>query len=206
MLLSVKHSSTGLIVRVKLLNSSVTTGAGLANLSSSSSGLVVSTIADTEAAATVYTQAASNIESITTLGTYAAPTASKCRFREVDATNHKGVYELQFANARFSVAGAKYLLVSIYGATNLAECDFVIQLDDLNEIADAVLARDLGSGANAGSSQERTVRSALRFLRNKWAISAGVLTVYAENDTTSMWTSNLTTNAAADPVTTSDPA
>jgi hypothetical protein len=75
----------------------------------------------------------------------------------------------------------------------------------LNDYADAYLARDLGSGSNAGVSEERTVRSALRFLRNKWTIIAGVLTVYKENDSTASHTSALTTNAAAEAVTTSDP-
>jgi len=75
----------------------------------------------------------------------------------------------------------------------------------LNDYADAILARDLGSGSNAGSSEERTVRSALRFLRNKWAIVAGVLTVYRENDTTASHTSVLTTSASAEAVTSSDP-
>lgn len=129
MLLSVKHSATSVILRVKLLDSSVTTGAGLTGLTSASSGLIISTIVDNAATATAYTQAGSTIEDITTLGTYAAPTASKCRFKEVDSTNHKGIYEIHFADARFSVASARFLLVSLSGATNLAQCDFLIQLN-----------------------------------------------------------------------------
>jgi hypothetical protein len=124
---------------VKILNSSVATGAGLTGLSSTSSGLIISTIADNEATATSYTVAASNVETITTLGTYAAPTAGKCRFREVDSTNHKGVYEIQLADARFGVSNAKSLLVSVLGATNAAETDVVIPLRDLDPF-DAVRA------------------------------------------------------------------
>ena len=123
-----KHSSTSNIHRVKLLDSSSTTGAGLTGLTSASSGLIISTIADNEATATVYTQAAGNIEGITTLGTYAAPTASKCRFKEVDATNHPGVYEIQLLDARYSVSSAKRLVISITGATNLVETDLEIEL------------------------------------------------------------------------------
>jgi hypothetical protein len=118
--------ATSNILRVKLLDSSVTTGAGLTGLTSASSGLRISTISDQEATATAYTVAGSTIETITTLGTYAAPTATKCRFKEVDATNHPGVYEIHLADARFSVSGTTQLLVSISGATNLAQCDFVI--------------------------------------------------------------------------------
>jgi hypothetical protein len=52
----------------------------------------------------------------------------------------------------------------------------------------------------------RSVLNALRFLRNRWNISAGSLTVYAENDTTTAWTSELTNTAGANPITQSDPS
>jgi len=203
MLLSVKHSAEGVILRVKLLDSTVTTGAGKTGLTEASSGLTISAIADSEAATVTYAQGSSNIESITTLGTYAAPTTNKCRFKAVDGTNHPGVYEIQLANARFSVSSARSLLVSVKGVTGLAECDFVVQLDNLNEQVDALLTRNLASVTGEAA---RSVLNALRFLRNKWGISGGTLTVYKEDDTTSAWTSSLTTNAAADPVVTSDPA
>lgn len=74
------------------------------------------------------------------------------------------------------------------------------------ENADALLARDLGSGSNAGSLNERTVRSALRHIRNKWSFSGTTLTVTKEDDSTTAWTSTVSTNAAADPITGSDPA
>jgi len=121
-----KHSSTSNIVRFVLKHS--TTGQGLTGLSNASSGLIISTICDNEATATTYTVAGSTVETITTLGTFAAPTATKCRFKEVDATNHKGLYEFQFADARFSVASAKRLVVSVTGATNLLDSDYEIQL------------------------------------------------------------------------------
>lgn len=111
---------------------------GVTGLSSSSSGLIISTVTDNEATATVYTQAASNIETITTLGTYAAPTSGKCRFREVDATNHPGLYEFQFADARFAVANSSRLAISVSGATGLAatgvhyEVDLLAQADVIN--------------------------------------------------------------------------
>ena len=139
MLIGYKRGQGSIVLRVKILNSSVATGAGLTGLSSASSGLIISTIADSEATATAYTVAASNVETVTTLGTFAAPTAGKCRFREVDATNHKGVYEIQLADARYNVSNAKSLLVSVLGATNAAETDVVIPLRDLDPF-DAVRA------------------------------------------------------------------
>lgn len=132
MLISYSNGQTSVVLRVKIRNSSVSTGAGLTGLAYNSSGLIISTIADNEASATTYTVAGSTIETITTLGTFAAPTATKCRFKEVDSTNHKGVYEIQIADARFAVSGAKSLLISILGATNAAECDVVIPLTTVN--------------------------------------------------------------------------
>jgi hypothetical protein len=114
------------VLRFKLRRSD--TGQGLTGLSSASVGLIISTICDVEAAATTYTVAGSTIETIATLGTYAAPTATKCRFAEVDATNHPGLYEFQFADARFSVANARMLSISAIGAANLLEREYEIEL------------------------------------------------------------------------------
>ena len=132
MLLDYHLGQTSVVFRVKVRNSSVQTGAGLTGLTNASSGLVIAAIADNEATTTAYTAAGSTIDTITTLGTYAAPTAGHCRFKEVDATNHPGVYEVQLENSRFAVASAKSLLVSLSGATNMAQCDVVIPLRTVN--------------------------------------------------------------------------
>ena len=115
----IKRGATSNLLRVFLQDNTVTTGAGKTGLTSASAGLIISTIADVEATATTYTAAATNVETITTLGTYAAPTAGKCRFREVDATNHPGLYEIQIADARYNVANSTQLIVSIQ-ATGIA--------------------------------------------------------------------------------------
>ena len=80
-----------------------------------------------------------------------------------------------------------------------------IKADAATKIADSLLARDIGSGTGAGTSEERTVRSALRALRNKTSIATGVLTVTKENDSTASWTAAVTTDEAADPITVVDP-
>ena len=77
---------------------------------------------------------------------------------------------------------------------------------DTSNVADSILARDIGSGTGAGTSEERTVRAALRFLRNKRSIATGTLTVTKEDDATAAWTAAVTTSAAAEPVTAIDPA
>lgn len=71
--------------------------------------------------------------------------------------------------------------------------------------ADALLNRDMSTGTDSGSTTVRTVRQALRFLRNKWSISGGTLTVLKEDDSTSSWTASVSTTAG-DPVSSIDPA
>lgn len=128
MIAVIKNGQTSVVLRFKLLDSSSTSGAGLTGLTNASSGLRISTIADNEPTATSYTAAGSTIETITTLGTYAAPTATKCRFKEVDSTNHPGLYEVHFADARFAASNAKSLVISISGATNLVQADALVSL------------------------------------------------------------------------------
>src|ERR1700742_2107051 len=106
------NGQTSVILRVNILDATSSIGNGLIGLTGASTGLIISTIADNEAVATNYTAAASTIDGITTLGTYAAPTSTHCRFAQVDATNQPGLYEIQLANARYAVAGAKSLIVS----------------------------------------------------------------------------------------------
>jgi hypothetical protein len=64
----------------------------------------------------------------------------------------------------------------------------------------------MSTGTDSGSATVRTMRQALRFLRNKWSISGSTLTVTKEDDAAASWTTELTTSAAAEPVTGSDPA
>ena len=69
-----------------------------------------------------------------------------------------------------------------------------------------LLSQDIGNGTGAGVLNERTVRSALRFIRNKWSVVGDTLTVTKENDTDTAWTATVSSDANADPVTGSDPA
>ena len=98
-------------------------------------------------------------------------------------------------------------------ATALAAADDAVlsaigalSIPTATENADALLARDIGSGSGAGTLNERTVRAALRFIRNKWSISGTTLTVTKEDDTTTAWSATVSTSAGADPVVGNDPA
>lgn len=73
----------------------------------------------------------------------------------------------------------------------------------IEEIADGILKRKLDSSGNETSttSSDRTVRNALRILRNKVDASTGAtVDVYNESDTTVIWSANITTSASADPI------
>jgi hypothetical protein len=126
----------------------------------------------------------------------------------IDTSNDTG-------DAAFWAAGAVYTLVlsadetvdSVAVAKVIGQ--FGLSLAGVDAVptaienADALLNRDMSTGTDSGSTTVRTVRQALRFLRNKWSISAGVLTVTKEDDATASWTSAVTGDAS---VTASDPA
>lgn len=75
-----------------------------------------------------------------------------------------------------------------------------------NAMADALLDRNMATGTDSGSPTVRTVRQALRALRNKFSFSGSTRTVFKEDDTTASWTSVVTTDAAAVPIVSDDPA
>lgn len=115
-----KRGQTSSMLRVFIKNSS--TGAPLTTLTSASVNLQISVIRELSAAPTIYTGA--NIETIATIGTFAAPTTSaKCRFKAVDTTNMPGVYELQFhddAGHFGSGDASKNLQIHIFEITTTA--------------------------------------------------------------------------------------
>lgn len=99
-------------------------------------------------------------------------------------------------------------VITAAGIANGAIDADALATDAVTEIADGLLARDIGSGSNAGTLDERTVRSALRALRNKSAIVGSTLTVCKEDDDTDTpaWTAAVSSSASADPVVGIDPA
>jgi hypothetical protein len=93
---------------------------------------------------------------------------------------------------------ATAIAANAIGASELAA-------DAATEIADALLDRNMATGTDSGSTTVRTVRQALRALRNKSGIAGGTLTVTKEDDSTTSWTAAVTT-AAGDPISEIDPA
>lgn len=76
-----------------------------------------------------------------------------------------------------------------------------------NKIADHIIRRSLSTALASSDGDTKAFRSlagAISKLVNKIAISGSTLTIYEDDDTTSLGTQNLTTDAAADPITGAD--
>jgi hypothetical protein len=101
-----------------------------------------------------------------------------------------------------AVTGSNHIAADVHNMQPDVVTASAVAADATAEIADRVLGRTIAGGADGG----RTVTDALRILRNKFTASGTTLTVYAENDTTVAWTSVLSTDAGATPITGSDPA
>ncbi len=87
-------------------------------------------------------------------------------------------------------------------ATGAIDAD-ALATNAVEEIADGILKRNLDSSGNEASttSSGRTVRNALRILRNKVDASTGTqVDVYNEADTTVIWSQAITTSVSADPI------
>jgi len=201
MKLALTNGVTSVVLRIKIPDTDADDpNAGLTGLTSGSSGLIVSTLADNEATPTAYTAAAGNIETIAALGTFAAPTAGKCRFKEVSATNHPGLYEVQIANARWAVSGATSIIITVSGAANAGQVDVEIQLDLQTSSADVLLCRDMSEcEASAAAVSLCTVVLAIANKSNT-IDNPGYLTVYRTNGTTEHCQIPITTDANADPI------
>jgi hypothetical protein len=83
-----------------------------------------------------------------------------------------------------------------------------LSADAGTELADALLNRNMATGTDSGSDTVRTVRQALRILRNMVDLQTtpGTMDVKKEDDSTSSWTAVLTTDAAAEPIVKTNPA
>jgi len=118
MLLQRLNGSQNHRIPIWLADGTSTGGGGKTGLSGASPGLIIAARAEGQATPTVYTAAAGTIDPIATIGTYVAPTAGKCRFGQVDATNEPGSYELQLANSLFSIGGASWLKITVQSAAS----------------------------------------------------------------------------------------
>ena len=94
---------------------------------------------------------------------------------------------------------------SVTGAVGSVTAGCTLTTGERTSVADALLTRDMSAVSPAPALNARVPLNALRFLRNAWTVAASTLTVYKEDDATAAWTSSITTNTAAQPITGSDP-
>jgi hypothetical protein len=95
---------------------------------------------------------------------------------------------------------------SVTVGTNNDKTGYSLTSGERTDISDALLDRDMSIGSDSGSPTVRTVRQALRALRNRFNIAATTRTVYKEDDVTASWTSTIQTDASAEPIVGDDPA
>lgn len=187
------------IIRAKIIDT--TDGQGLTGLTSTTPNLRIAAIADNASATTAYTVAGSTIEGITTLGTYAAPTATKVRFKELDATNHPGIYEFQFSDATFSAANSKSVLISASGVAGMQEMDCHIPLVySQSTVASNLLNTTVSELSSIPSAASPTVGQMLRWLFQygigyyKSTATSSTKTLYKDDGTTTLGTCAISDN------------
>jgi len=137
--------------------------------------------------------AAENADAIWDEATAGHTTAGTYGGRVIRATN---------SNVEVQVTGSNHVAADVHKfQENVIDSEALA--DSAGEdIADRILGRNIAGGSSSG----RIVKDALRFLRNRFVVSAGTLTVYAEDDTTTAWTATVTGDAAATPIVESNPA
>lgn len=113
--LSIKAGSTSKLVRAFILDSSSSTGAGLTGLVFNTSFLTAYYIKEGDASATSMTLITMTVGTWASLG-----------FKEVDATNMPGLYEIGLPNA--AIASGKSVVVMLKGATNMTPTLLEIEL------------------------------------------------------------------------------
>lgn len=124
MKLTIKKGTTSKIVHIFVSDSSSLTGAGLTGLAHNTASLSAYYVREGNPTATSIT-----LVDITTLGTYISS-----GFKEFDATNMPGLYEMHIPDAALA-SGSESVIVYLKGATNMAPLPFEIQLDS-NTIED----------------------------------------------------------------------
>ena len=135
MKLTVKKAKTSKLIEVFISDSSSTTGAGLTGLAFSSAGLTWYYYRSGAASATAVTPATM------TVGTWATS-----GFKEIDATNMPGFYQLGVPDAAIAT-GASQVTMLLKGATNMAPLPLEIQLVNQDPDDDIILKATTHTGA-----------------------------------------------------------
>jgi hypothetical protein len=169
------YGATSVILRILIAHS--ITGQPLPALTFASSGMIVTLQAGNEAAPTLYTVAAGNVEDITTLGTYAAPTTSKIRFSKIDDTNKPGNYEIHIADARVPANTARYLDLTWIGAANmLGDKQRIFMVNQDASARPNVNLQALVGNTDSPTILDRSVRTVTRFTVGSGSTTTNIVT------------------------------
>lgn len=190
MKLTVKKGTTSKILRIFVQDISKSDGSGLTGLVYNTASLTAYYIREGAASTTAITLVTA------TVGTYASS-----GFKEVDATNMPGVYELHVPNAVLA-AGADSVVIFLKCAANMAPLPLEIQLDNstAKDVYDRVgsptgasIATDIAYNAsllepiniNTNNMLERLTAARAGYLDN---LSAGAVALAATALTNTTWT------------------
>lgn len=120
---------------------------------------------------------------------------SNARFTTYDTFSGYPVLS-QSAQHQISITGSHHAAADVHAFQPSVIDSAATDSTFIEEIADGVLSRNLDSSGNgADSTNERTVRSALRAMRNKVDVSSGTIVVYKEDDATQAWAGTLSNTA-----------
>jgi hypothetical protein len=181
--LSILAGSTSQSVTLFIQDSSSTTGAGLSGLVFNTSGLIA-----------YYTFTGANATATAiTLATLAAVNSafSSGGFKEIDATNMKGVYRLDLPNTALATSKGRSVAVMLSGAANMAPCILEIELtgwDNQDGVHAGLTA--LPNAAAAASGGLPTIGATIP---NATAGAAGGLFIAGTNAATTITTALTTT-------------
>lgn len=123
------------------------------------------------------------------VGSLGGTVQSATDLKDLADTGYDPVLHLVSATA---VVSAPVALVAAYDAAKTASqpgAAMALTVAERASVADKLLGRTRAGGADGG----RTVSECLAFGRNRWAVVAGVLTVYADDGVTPLYTAVVTT-------------
>jgi len=168
--------STSNILQIFIRDSSSTTGAGLTGLAFNSASLAAYYHKDTDTTATAITLVTMTVGTFTSSG-----------FKEIDATNMPGWYQLCIPNAAVSSGGS--VAVHLKGATNMAPTTIEIQMiaADLQNATSLGVSRidaTISSRSTYAGGDTSGTTTLLTRLPSAISLAAGAVTVGTNNDKT----------------------
>jgi|GEM_PF-4707394 len=150
-LAAVEHGTNSVILEMELYTAD---GTGCLNDSdlTGNTGLQIEVSSDAAGVIDTYTVASSEIENITTIGTYAAPTSSKVRIEQIAANSC--VYEMHLADAVYDTADASVLKIAFRGDSTLLP---IVHTVDLTPVSASNLVAALLDTSCAGYASDNDV-------------------------------------------------